>query len=61
MPRLARRRAPRKKRRIDHPCRPATGPRRRLPPVRQLLALFLLLLGSTAAAVGYAYASSRNC
>ncbi len=53
----ARRRAPQKKRWIDYPRRSRTGPRRWLPSIRQLLALFLLFLGGTAAAVGYAYAT----
>ncbi|MFG2121974.1 transglycosylase domain-containing protein [Streptomyces sp. NPDC048710] len=53
----ARRRAPQKKRWIDYPRRSRTGPRRWLPSVRQLLALFLLFFGGTAAAVGYAYAT----
>lgn len=57
MPRRARRRAPQKKRWIDYPRRGRTGPRRWLPSVRQLLALFLLFFGGTAAAVGYAYAT----
>ncbi|MFI2185660.1 transglycosylase domain-containing protein [Streptomyces sioyaensis] len=34
-----------------------TGPRRWLPSMRQLLALFLFFFGATAAAVGYAYAT----
>ncbi|MCX5091700.1 penicillin-binding protein [Streptomyces sp. NBC_00365] len=54
---LARRRAPQEKRRIDYPRRGRTGPRRWLPSVRQLLALLLLFIGGTAAAVGYAYAT----
>ncbi|WP_329533188.1 penicillin-binding protein [Streptomyces sp. NBC_01450] len=54
---LARRRAPQGKRRIDYPRRGRTGPRRWLPSVRQLLALSLLFIGGTAAAVGYAYAT----
>jgi membrane peptidoglycan carboxypeptidase len=57
MPRRARSRAPQKKRRIDYPRRGTTGPRRWLPSVRQLLSLFLLFFGVTAAAVGYAYAT----
>jgi membrane peptidoglycan carboxypeptidase len=57
MPRRARGRAPQKKRWIDYPRRGRTGPRRWLPSVRQLLALFLLIFGGTAAAVGYAYAT----
>ncbi|MEU6550503.1 transglycosylase domain-containing protein [Streptomyces sp. NPDC046915] len=52
-----RRRAPQQKRWIDYPRRGRTGVRRWLPSVRQLLALFLLLFGGTAAAVGYAYAT----
>lgn len=54
---LARRRAPQGKRRIDYPRGGRTGPRRWLPSVRQLLALLLLFIGGTAAAVGYAYAT----
>ncbi|MFD5393869.1 transglycosylase domain-containing protein [Streptomyces sp. NPDC127097] len=42
---------------IDYPRRGGTGPRRWLPSVRQLLALFLLFFGCTTAAVGYAYAT----
>ncbi|MEU1031057.1 transglycosylase domain-containing protein [Streptomyces mirabilis] len=57
MPRRARGRAPQKRRWIDYPRRGRTGPRRWLPSVRQLLALFLLIFGGTAAAVGYAYAT----
>ncbi|MFJ8507191.1 transglycosylase domain-containing protein [Streptomyces avermitilis] len=57
MSRPARSGAPQKKRWIDYPRRSRTGPRRWLPSLRQLLALFLLLLGGTAAAVGYAYAT----
>ena len=53
----SRRGAPQKKRWIDYPHRGRTGPRRWLPSVRQLLGLFLLLVGGTAAAVGYAYAT----
>ncbi|MCX4408378.1 MULTISPECIES: transglycosylase domain-containing protein [unclassified Streptomyces] len=53
----ARRRAPQGKRRIDYPRGGRTGPRRWLPSVRQLLALLLLFIGGTAAAVGYAYAT----
>ncbi|MFF7751940.1 transglycosylase domain-containing protein [Streptomyces sp. NPDC007971] len=53
----ARRAAPQKKRWIDYPHRDRTGPRRWLPSVRQLLGLFLLCFGATAAAVGYAYAT----
>ncbi|MGW2641300.1 transglycosylase domain-containing protein [Streptomyces sp. NPDC001348] len=53
----SRNRAPQGKRLIDYPRRGRTGPRRWLPSVRQLLALLLLLLGGTAAAVGYAYAT----
>ena len=53
----SRRRAPQKKRWIDYPHRGRTGPRRWLPSVRQLLGLFLLFVGGTAAAVGYAYAT----
>ncbi|MFD7478972.1 transglycosylase domain-containing protein [Streptomyces sp. NPDC059837] len=52
-----RRRAPQGKRRIDYPRGGRTGPRRWLPSVRQLLALLLLFIGGTAAAVGYAYAT----
>ncbi|MET9410082.1 hypothetical protein ABZX90_30595 [Streptomyces sp. NPDC002935] len=57
MPRPVRRRAPQEKRWIDHPRRRRMGPRRRLPSVHQLLALFLLLLGDMATAVGNAYAT----
>src|SRR3954447_10504909 len=57
VPGRARRRAPQKQRRLDYPRRGRTGPRRWLPSVRQLLALFLLFFGGTAAAVGYAYAT----
>ncbi len=57
MPRRARSRAPQKKRRIDYPRRGTTGRRRWLPSVRQLLSLFLLFFGATAAAVGDAYAT----
>ncbi|WP_078970060.1 transglycosylase domain-containing protein [Streptomyces natalensis] len=42
---------------IDYPHQGRTGPRRWLPSVRQLLALFLFFFGSAAAAVGYAYAT----
>ncbi|MFE9093034.1 transglycosylase domain-containing protein [Streptomyces sp. NPDC007264] len=55
--RRGRRRTPQKKRWIDYPRGGRTGPRRWLPSVRQLLALFLLCFGGTAAAVGYAYAT----
>jgi len=53
----SRRRAPQKKRWLDYPRRGRAGLRRWLPSVRQLLALFLLFFGGTAAAVGYAYAT----
>ncbi|MEV5878481.1 transglycosylase domain-containing protein [Streptomyces sp. NPDC052101] len=58
-PQRSRRRgpAPQQKRWIDYPRRGRTGPRRWLPSVRQLLALFLFFFGGTAAAVGYAYAT----
>jgi len=55
--RASRRKAPQKKRWLDYPRRGRTGPRRWLPSVRQLLALFLFFFGGTAAAVGYAYAT----
>ncbi|AJT63866.3 hypothetical protein T261_2181 [Streptomyces lydicus] len=48
---------PEKRRWIDYPHRGRTGPRRWLPSMRQLLALFLFFFGGTAAAVGYAYAT----
>ncbi|MEU6589744.1 transglycosylase domain-containing protein [Streptomyces sp. NPDC046881] len=51
------RRATQQKRWIDYPRRGRTGPRRWLPSIRQLLALLLLFLGGTTAAVGYAYAT----
>ncbi|MEV0180475.1 transglycosylase domain-containing protein [Streptomyces sp. NPDC050625] len=53
----ARRRAPQKKRWLDYPRRGKQGPRRWLPSWRQVLALFLFFFGSTAALVGYAYAT----
>ncbi|MFC9926912.1 transglycosylase domain-containing protein [Streptomyces sp. NPDC127190] len=49
--------APARGRRFDYPRHGRTGLRRWLPSVRQLLALLLLFLGGTAAAVGYAYAT----
>ncbi|MEU7054707.1 transglycosylase domain-containing protein [Streptomyces sp. NPDC046197] len=57
MPPGTRRGAPQKRRWIDYPRRNRKGPRRWLPSVRQLLGVFLLFLGGTAAAVGYAYAT----